>query len=64
MNNNHTRTLVLGAIIGAITGIIASYLLVKRADEQNTELQITPKDGVKLGVGIVSLFRLITSLND
>ena len=64
MSSKSTRTLVLGTLIGALTGAIASYLLVKRAEEQNAELQISPKNGVKLGVGIVSLFRLITSLDD
>ena len=64
MNSKRTRTLVLGTLIGALTGAIASYLMLNRADEKETELKISPKNGVKLGVGIVSLFRLITSLDD
>ncbi len=64
MNNKYSRTLLIGTILGAVTGLLASYLLVKRAEDEKTEVQITPKDGVKLGVGIISLFRLITSLHD
>jgi gas vesicle protein len=64
MNDKYTRTLLIGTIIGAITGLAASYVLIKRADDGEKELRITPKEGVKLGVGIASLFRLITSLND
>ena len=64
MNDKYTRTLVIGTIIGALTGLAASYVLIKRADNDEKELKISPKEGVKLGVGIASLFRLITSLND
>jgi hypothetical protein len=64
MNKKYSRTLLVGTILGAITGLIASYLLVKRAEDEESEVQITPKDGVKLGVGIISLFKLITSLHD
>ena len=64
MNDKYTRTLVIGTIIGALTGLAASYVLLKRADENERELRITPQEGVKLGVGIAGLFRLITSLND
>jgi hypothetical protein len=64
MNEKYTRTLVIGTIIGALTGLAASYVLIKRSDDNDKELRITPQEGVKLGVGIASLFRLITSLND
>jgi hypothetical protein len=64
MNKKTTRTLLFGTIIGAITGLTASYILVKRANENETELHITPKEGVRLGVGIASFFKLITSLYD
>ena len=64
MNDKNTRTLVIGTIIGALTGLAASYVLLKRADENEKELRITPQEGVKLGVGIASMFKLITSLND
>ncbi|MBI9048647.1 MAG: hypothetical protein JEZ00_04470 [Anaerolineaceae bacterium] len=64
MNDKFTRTLLVGTIVGALTGLAASYILVKRADDAEQELHITPKEGVQLGVGIASLFRLITSLNE
>jgi len=64
MNNKYSRTLLVGTILGALTGLIASYLLVKRAEDEEGDVQITPKDGVKLGVGIISLFKLVTSLHD
>jgi hypothetical protein len=64
MTEKFNKTLLIGTILGAMTGLIASYLLLKRAEDEETELQITPKDGVKLGVGIIGLFRLITSLHD
>ncbi len=54
------KILVIGAIIGALTGVGAAYLLLQRADEDG--LEMTPGEGVKLGVTILSFLRQITQL--
>ncbi|MEA3351298.1 MAG: hypothetical protein U9Q82_11795 [Chloroflexota bacterium] len=56
-----TKTLILGAVIGALTGVGAAYLLVQRADAEKG-LQITPGEGVKLGVSVFSFLRQVTQL--
>ena len=61
---NRNRTLLLGALAGAVTGLIAAMLLERRAEEQGTELAITAGDGMKLGVMVIGLLRAIAALGD
>ena len=61
---NRNRTLLLGALLGAVTGLIAAMLLNRRAEEEGTELAITAGDGMKLGVMVIGLLRAIASLGD
>ena len=53
--------ILLGALLGAITGAGAGYLLKKRIDE-GEELQLTPGDGIKIGGSIVAVLRQISTI--
>jgi hypothetical protein len=53
--------ILLGAILGAITGAGAGYLLTKRIEE-GEELQLTPGDGIKIGGSIITFLRQISTL--
>lgn len=53
--------IVLGAILGAITGAGAGYLLVRRIEE-GEEFQLTAGDGIKLGGSILAFLRQISTL--
>lgn len=61
---NQNRTLLLGALIGAATGLVAALLLNRRAEEEGTELSLTAGDGMKLGVMVIGLLRAIASLGE
>jgi hypothetical protein len=61
---NRNRTLLLGALLGAGTGLIAAMLLTRRAEEEGTEIAITAGDGMKLGVMVIGLLRAIASLGE
>jgi hypothetical protein len=59
--NNYGLYILVGAILGAITGAGAGYLLTKRIEE-GEEIQLTAGDGIKLGGSIVAFLRQISSL--
>ena len=59
--SNYNLYVILGAIIGAITGASAGYLLVKRIEEGD-EFQLTAGDGIKLGGTIVAFLRQVSTL--
>jgi len=61
---NRSRTLVLGALIGAFTGLIAAMLLNRRAERDETGTALTAGEGMKLGVLVFGLLRAISSLGD
>lgn len=55
------RALAVGALLGALTGLGAAYLLVRRVEEQGKRLAITPAKGVQLGMLLAGLLRSILS---
>jgi len=59
-----TRTLLVGAFVGAIAGIAAAMIVVERARRENTQPSMSPGDGVKVGLGVLGLMRLIADLGD
>ncbi len=54
------KIIILGAAIGAATGIFGAYLLIKRANDESSTKLMTPGEGVKLGLGILGLLKLIS----
>jgi gas vesicle protein len=61
---NRSRILFFGALIGAITGLVAAMLLNRRAERNERETAITTGEGLKLGVLLFGLLRAIASLGD
>ena len=58
------KTLLIGAAIGALTGLGAAYLLTRRAEQEGKPLSITSGQGLKIGVLIAGLLRSIMGLGD
>lgn len=56
------RVLVIGAVIGAIIGLGAAYLLTQRAADENTPPELSAGDGVKLGLLVLGLLRQVAEL--
>jgi hypothetical protein len=61
---NKSRTLLLGALAGALTGLIAAMLLNRRAENGEKESALTTGEGVKIGALVFGLLRAIASLGD
>jgi hypothetical protein len=59
-NSWKTTTLILGAVIGAVTGLVAAYILVQRAEAEQTRPKLNTGEGVKLGLGVLGLLRLLS----
>lgn len=56
------KTLLIGAVAGMILGLASAYIIVKRAEQLNTRPEITPGDGVKIGLGVLGVLRLISDV--
>jgi hypothetical protein len=63
MNENwKTKTLLIGAAVGIATGLIGAYILIQAADKAQTHPQISAGDGVKVGLGVMAVLRLLSEL--
>jgi gas vesicle protein len=61
---NKSKTLIMGALIGAVTGLFAAMLLHRRAEKGERETALTTGEGLKLGVLVFGLLRAIASLGE
>lgn len=57
--NAKKKTIILGVVIGALTGAASAYILIKRAEDEEKNLELTPGEGIQLGLGVLGLLRLI-----
>ena len=60
----NTRLLLGGALLGAVTGLVAAMLLNRRAEKNESETAITAGEGIKLGVLVFGLLRAISYIGD
>lgn len=58
------KALIVGALLGALVGTTAAYLLVQRAERESGALKVSAGEGVKLGVLVFGLLRQIAQLAD
>jgi gas vesicle protein len=61
---NRSKTLFFGALIGAVTGLIAANLLHRNAEKNEKETAITSGEGMRLGMLVFGLLRAIASLGE
>ena len=57
------KAMVLGGIVGALTGIGAAYMLIQRAEAENATPRLSAGEGVSLGLGVLSLLRLVANIS-
>ena len=62
-SNWKPKALVIGGVLGAAIGTLATYLLIQSYDEGES-LSISPGQGVKLGVLVFGLLRNVAGLAD
>jgi hypothetical protein len=55
--------LIIGGLLGTLVGVASAYLLIQNRKEEET-LQVTPGEGVKLGVLVLGLLRSIATLGE
>jgi hypothetical protein len=63
-DNWKNRTMLFGALIGAVAGIGAAYLLIQRAEKEGAQPQMTAGEGVKLGLLVLGVLRQVAQLGE
>jgi len=64
VDNWKPKVLIIGAVLGALVGLGAAFLLAQNAEKEGKAPQISTGDGVKLGVLVMSLLRTVSTLGE
>lgn len=62
--NWKTKTLLIGGIVGLLSGLFAAFLLIQRSDQNQQKPELKAKDGVKVGLGLLGVLRLIADMGE
>jgi len=61
-DNWKMKTLIIGGIAGLLTGLLAAYLLIQRAEQEEVQPKLSAGEGVKVGVGVLGLLKPIADV--
>lgn len=56
------KILLIGGVVGALTGLLGAYLLIQNAERQKMTPELSAGEGVKLGVLVLGLLRQVAQL--
>ncbi len=59
-----SKFLIVGALVGLISGLLAAFVLIQRAEQKQIQPKINAGDGVKVGLGVLGVLKLISDLGD
>jgi hypothetical protein len=63
MNENwKTKVLLIGAGVGIVTGLVGAFILIQASEKAETRPQLSAGDGVKVGLGVLAVLRLLADL--
>jgi hypothetical protein len=51
---------LFGGFAGLLIGLVAAHLIIRKREQSEGELKLTSGEGVKIGLGVVSLLKLIS----
>jgi hypothetical protein len=60
--NWRNKTLIIGAVVGLLVGLAGAYIVIQRAEDLNNLPEVTPADGVKVGLGVLGVLRLVADI--
>jgi hypothetical protein len=61
-SNWKSKTLIVGALIGAVSGLGAAYMLIQRAERRGAVPKLGAGEGLKIGLWVLGLLRQVGEL--
>ncbi|HEX9019291.1 MAG TPA: hypothetical protein VF806_08895 [Anaerolineaceae bacterium] len=60
--NWRNQTFIIGAVAGILLGLASAYIFIQRAEQLKEQPQLTAGDGVKIGLGVLGVLRLVADI--
>ncbi|RPJ51281.1 MAG: hypothetical protein EHM21_03090 [Chloroflexi bacterium] len=60
--NWKNKVWIIGAFAGLAMGLVGAYIIIRRSEELDTLPELSPGDGVKIGLGVLGVLRLIADV--
>jgi hypothetical protein len=57
-----SQILLLGGLVGALTGVGVAYLITQRAERQGGQVSLSSGEGLRLGLLVLGLLRQVADL--
>ncbi|PKN88003.1 MAG: hypothetical protein CVU46_02480 [Chloroflexi bacterium HGW-Chloroflexi-8] len=58
------KYILIGGIVGLVSGLFAAFVLIQRAEQRQMTPKINAGDGVKVGLGVLGVLKLIADLGE
>ncbi len=62
IDNTDSKILIIGAVVGAMVGVGAAYLIANRVEETGQPVKVSSGEGIKLGLLVLGMLRQIASM--
>ncbi len=56
------KALIIGGVVGLAAGMIAALIFIQRAEMSQEKPKITAGEGVKVGISVLGVLRMISDL--
>jgi hypothetical protein len=61
-DQSRNRILMVGGLIGAVLGVFGAFLLIQGKERRGGEINVSPNEGIRLGLILFALLRNIYEL--
>ncbi|MCJ7696647.1 MAG: hypothetical protein E4H16_04845 [Candidatus Atribacteria bacterium] len=59
-DNWKITTMIVGVLVGALTGAGAAMLLIRRSETSNSTPKVSANQGLQVGLSVLGLLRMIS----
>ena len=56
------KALIIGGVVGLAAGVIAALIFIQRAEMSQDRPKLSAGEGVKVGIGVLGVLRMISDL--
>jgi hypothetical protein len=58
------RVLIIGAVVGALTGLAGAFLLLRRSESKGTKPELDAGEGMRIGLLVMGLLRQVALIGE